>query len=197
MKCPEPPIAVSDLLCWTCGGKNHSSRDCPERVKKPVKLMGDEGQGEPRRLAMVVEADGYSKPKHSCRPMPRPATLNEFVHNNPFEKFPQNEQTVKRKEEAWRAVAENESDEYGADILEIAPIPGVNGCGFTQEDTDELCAYVRERVAEAHLELCLVDPAGKMRRCLSMDDLNGIELLYPSCGGVKGACERGRVNGGV
>jgi hypothetical protein len=63
-ECPHPAIARDDRLCWTCGKKNHSSRDCPDKPKAvggrpggPLKAIEDLIKGMPA-FAVTDENDG-------------------------------------------------------------------------------------------------------------------------------------------
>ncbi len=61
LKCPLPPVAVSDRPCWTCGKKGRVGRDCPDK-RKPLKTVDEEIEGLLARLAVVEKADGFLRP---------------------------------------------------------------------------------------------------------------------------------------
>jgi hypothetical protein len=123
----------------------------------------------------VVDADGYVKPRRTARPLPRPATINEFIHTNTFEKLSQKERKTKRREDAWRIAMMEEDEEDDVGDIEIVPevpsdvqapaprtaaatlyspscchscsIPGLHR-PFTKDETADLYQQVRTEVME-------------------------------------------------
>ena len=80
VRCPHPAVAISDRKCWTCGEKNHTSRNCPK--KKSLKAIEDGGMSMPSFggvIATVVDTEGFQLARRTCRPMPRGAILGDFV----------------------------------------------------------------------------------------------------------------------
>ena len=81
--CPHPAVAREDRACWTCGKKNHSSRDCPDKPARatgaPLKAIEDLIRGMPA-FSVVEEDDGWRQASQmQRRPQPRRITVGDFV----------------------------------------------------------------------------------------------------------------------
>ncbi len=72
--------------CWNCEEEGHVSRHCP-KAKKPRASVRHVDDEEPERAPFfgMVDDEGFQKPRKTCRPMPRPATLNDFIDVNKFD----------------------------------------------------------------------------------------------------------------
>lgn len=139
LKCPKPSVPISEWPCWTCGKKGHGAKDCPERGRKPIKHV-DEGKKQGvHRLAMVVEADGYSQPRRPARPQPHPITVSDFVHVNRFAKLSQKEQKAKRRQEAWQAAIMEECDDDEEEVM-CHIIPEQDAPGNVQREPSPVAA---------------------------------------------------------
>ncbi len=79
LKCPEPPVAVSDRKCWVCEKKGHIGRDCPDK-KRPIKAIED----APRPFFGCIMDEGFTPAKRTVRPTPRPATIADFMSKNTY-----------------------------------------------------------------------------------------------------------------
>ena len=87
-QCPKPAVAVEDRRCWTCKEKGHSANRCPTKSRqqsqrrggRPVRLI-DEGEIPIFGLNVIdhEDAEGFQPVKRGARPMPRGATLGDFV----------------------------------------------------------------------------------------------------------------------
>ena len=73
--------------CWTCQGTGHSSRDCPKRPPgKKVNIVEEE---QPTMWIKLIETNQDSdytpvRRGNRMRPVPKTATLGDFVLNNTF-----------------------------------------------------------------------------------------------------------------
>ncbi len=78
-RCPRPAVAVKDRACWGCGEKGHTRTRCPQR-QRDLKAMED-GPASPGNVNgfFMVEDEGFKTPKKTCRPLPRTATLADFM----------------------------------------------------------------------------------------------------------------------
>jgi hypothetical protein len=90
--CPHPAIPREERACWTCGKKNHSSRDCPDKVARgqagsPLKAIEDLIKGMPA-FSVVDEDDGWRQASQmQRRPQPRRITVGDFVPTSTSNKF--------------------------------------------------------------------------------------------------------------
>jgi len=87
--CTKPQVAFKDRLCWTCGGKDHTSAQCT-KGKGPIKAIED---GPIKAVAEIIEKmklngcfavtndDGYvaANPRRKSRPMPIQNTLASYL----------------------------------------------------------------------------------------------------------------------
>jgi hypothetical protein len=93
-KCPKPSVAFGDRTCWTCGKKNHTSAQCPD---KPLRAIEDGSAGPLKALSMgnsgplklngcfAVTDDGFVAPNprrtsRITRPLPTQTTLASYIY---------------------------------------------------------------------------------------------------------------------
>ena len=79
--CPHPAVPREQRACWTCGKQGHASRDCPDKKKgrDPIKAIEDALPFFGGSANCVVDSDGYKQSRRPARPMPRGATLQDFI----------------------------------------------------------------------------------------------------------------------
>jgi len=96
-ECKKPPVDMADRTCFTCGEKNHSSRNCPKgnaRPGKPLKsVVMKDGPLANLRIPTFAVNDSDEQLDHSgftrvprgkaakAFPRPRQATLGDFITN--------------------------------------------------------------------------------------------------------------------
>ena len=95
LKCPHPPVPVSERKCWTCGKTGHSNADCPQRKskqqnngkndgRKGIKSLEEELEGYFQRLATVTTPPSpgdFQRPKKTVksRPMPQGTNIGDHI----------------------------------------------------------------------------------------------------------------------
>ncbi len=85
-KCPKAAIPVADRTCWTCGKKNHTSRDCPDKGKA-LRAIVDDKSATTMNWIGIVDHEGFRQPhprRTVHRPTPRQTTLGDFLSKNMF-----------------------------------------------------------------------------------------------------------------
>ncbi len=91
--CPHPTVPVGDRRCWDCKQKGHTANRCPKKSQsRPLKAVEDI---EEMPFFAVEDADGFRRPRKTARPMPRPATLHDFVGKSFFDKLGQPDEDEK------------------------------------------------------------------------------------------------------
>ena len=84
--CPHPAVAREDRVCWTCGKKNHSSRECPDKPartggeRQPLKAIEDMLRGKSVFSVTNEGDDGWRQASQiQRRPQPRKITVGDFM----------------------------------------------------------------------------------------------------------------------
>ena len=177
--CPLPPVPVSERLCWTCGKKNHSSRECPEKKngKNGIKAVEDAIPFFGQFANAVHDDEGYRIPKKTAkvRPTPRGATLGDFIKPTP----------TKNRFNKLAATVNNEKtkDTHGCcnlsnvnitdfpkleDIIRkgLAEFGGINAIFEDSDDEDETVA-----VAAASMKASVALDSGASDHVIGLEDL--------------------------
>jgi hypothetical protein len=89
--CTEPREEYGDRTCWTCGAKNHSSKDCPKKSQALIKAIEDRAAAAAGSFfgSKVIGSVSPAPAPHpqqrppkatarKVRPMPRQAMFGDF-----------------------------------------------------------------------------------------------------------------------
>ena len=85
-KCPKPPVAVKDRLCWECGLPGHSSASCPKKSLKAIEDQPDTRSGIKAvsglmPFFMVQDDEGFQAPRRPARLRSYPTSSQNSLHN--------------------------------------------------------------------------------------------------------------------
>ncbi|MDP6215213.1 MAG: hypothetical protein QGI41_09785, partial [Acidimicrobiales bacterium] len=87
-RCTKPNVAPEDRLCWSCGKKGHSARDCRQRQPPGRSIKNVEEADDTLTAFFAVDEEGFQRvgrPGRTPRPMPAERNLGHFIHDNQWE----------------------------------------------------------------------------------------------------------------
>ena len=86
VKCPKPPVPVSQRKCWHCNKPGHVGRNCPDKKSSPGGSMRALEDAPPQARApfFMMDEEGFEKVRRGPKPMPRGATVSDFMSRNTF-----------------------------------------------------------------------------------------------------------------
>ena len=128
IKCPHPEVARDKRKCWTCQGTGHSSKDCPKKAKRLTGAVRTVEEEEP--LLMAISSDGFVPARRTARPVPRPATLGDFLSKNAFA-------DLSRREPARAAAPGDDSNR----VVSPPRSPGQKTSLFSQKATPKTILF--------------------------------------------------------